>query len=169
MTASPAGAPLYQRRGFVAIDTVERWRGRGEASSALPCSTAGLDELIDCDTQCWQESRAPLLALLADGGHLCRSGGSIGLLQPGADHWQLGPWLSPQRCSRDNRLLLAAALAQTAAGKEILCDVLRSAEMSLVLHGAGFKKSASNQLMYLGAAAPELSGVIALASLGSLG
>ncbi len=168
LTASEEGQPLYQRRGFVGIDRVDRWvvTGGGRQELEADCNPA---ELLDLDRRCWGESRAPLLSLLADDGHIYRSGETIGLLQPGVDCWQLGPWLSVDKFPRDNRQLLTQVVEKTAAGKELLVDVLASAEMELVLRNSRFHKRGSNLLMVHSAEQVKLDGVMALASLGSIG
>ena len=168
LTASEAGHPLYQRRGFVAIDRVDRWVVTGGGQQELESDTS-TTELIDLDRRCWGESRAPLLSLLADAGHLCCCGETLGLLQPGVDFWQLGPWLSADKFPRDSRRLLTQAIEKTVAGKELLVDVLASSEMELVLRNSRFHKRGSNLLMVLSDKPVKLDGVIALASLGSIG
>ncbi len=167
LTASKDGMPLYQRRGFASIDRIERWRGEGLGTLELEKQPL-LAELMELDRSCWGDSRAPLLAVLADDGEICRSGGALGLLQPGLASWQFGPWLAPNKCSRVNRLLVTQALGKTPAGRPLLIDQLVSAETGLLLRSAGFDLIGSNELMCLGDA-PALAGVVALASLGSVG
>lgn len=168
LTASDAGQPIYRRRGFVAVDRIERWIARG-IEKPVPSSEQPVAALIDLDSRCWGESRAPLLNALADDGELVCDGEAMALLQPGVNMWQLGPWLSAARKPQQNRNLLNLAVEKTALGKELLCDVLASAEMELVLRACGFKKSGSSQLMVLSEEPVTLAGVIALASLGSIG
>lgn len=169
LTASESGLPLYQRRGFARIDRVERWQGRGLGGSELQ-PLKSVQELIALDRLCWGESRAPLLDAVAAEGEICRSGGTLALLQPGVPNGQLGPWLSPQRCPRENRLLLAEALQKTPHGRLLIVELLVSAELGLLLHGAGFSMTGSNELMcFAEQTAPDLDGVVALASLGSIG
>jgi GNAT superfamily N-acetyltransferase len=168
LTASQSGQPMYERRGFEVVDRVDRWvtQGQGTAESTREKSVAAL---VDLDSACWGESRSPLLNALSDDSSICQTGNAVGLLQTGVDAWQLGPWLSADRKVLDNRQLLKQAVEKTAAGKELLIDVLLSAEMDLVLRTSGFKKQGSNQLMVLSAEPPRLNGVMALASLGSIG
>lgn len=169
LTASESGLPLYQRRGFVAIDRVERWQGRGLGGQEVQSSPA-LEELTSLDRFCWGESREPLLAAVAAEGESCRSGETLALLQPGLPHWQLGPWLSPERCPRENRLVLTMALEKTPADRLLVVDLLASSEMGMLLRSAGFVKTGSNELMCLAEQeVPRLGGVVALASLGSIG
>jgi GNAT superfamily N-acetyltransferase len=168
LTASEAGLPVYRRRGFVTVDRVERWCGRGQGRLELGHDNNPA-ELIACDRDCWGESRAPLLSLLADDADVCRTGETQALLQTSVADWQLGPWLSINKCPRENRMVLQEALAKTVAGRDLLADVLVSAEMELVLRQTGFRKIASNELMCLAQQPVSLNGVVALASLGSIG
>ncbi|WP_298037933.1 GNAT family N-acetyltransferase [uncultured Desulfuromonas sp.] len=168
LTASVTGQPIYQRRGFEVLDRIDRWvaTGRGVALSAADLAVG---ELVDRDMYCWGESRSPLINALSDDGEICRCGKTLGLLQPGVSCWQLGPWLSEDKDVRDSRQLLQQAVDKTAAGKELLIDVLASAEIELVLRTCGFEKQGSNQLMVLSGETVVLNGVMALASLGSIG
>jgi GNAT superfamily N-acetyltransferase len=168
LTASETGDPIYQRRGFVAVDRVDRWRARGQGLQKL-FRKVPVPELIALDRRCWGESRAPLLSILAHGAEICRSGRSMALLQPSRPAWQLGPWLSLHQDSQQNHVLLQEALAKTPAGTELLTDVLASAGAETFLHAAGFNKLGSNLLMCLTSQSLTLQGVVALASLGSLG
>ncbi len=168
LTASQEGQPLYQRRGFRSVDRIDRWRGQGHGAVELE-SQQLVSELIELDHSCWGESRAPLLAILTDDGEICCSGQSLGLLQPGLVAWQLGPWLSPNKCPRENRLLLTQALEKTPAGRPLVIDQLVSAEAGMLLRSANFELSCSNELMCLSKEPVKLQGVNALASLGSIG
>jgi len=168
LTASETGQPIYERRGFRVIDSIERWSILGrKTEESHPGTTVA--ELVDTDTQCWGESRSPLINALADDGVVLKVGQTIGLLQSGPGTFQLGPWLSFDKSAQDNRLLLQQAIGRTAHGKELLVDVLASAEMGLVLHSSGFKCKGTNQLMLFSEEAVPLDGVMALASLGSIG
>lgn len=168
LTASEMGQPIYERRGFEVIDRIDRWvtMGQGKLIADPELSVA---ELVDLDTECWGESRSPLLNSLCDDGYLCCSGDALGLLQPGISCWQLGPWLSLDKNVQNNRRLLKQVMKKTAQGKELLLDVLFSSGMELVLRNCGFEKRGSNQLMVLSNEPVTLQGVMALASLGSVG
>jgi len=168
LTASETGLPIYLRRGFVAVDQIHRWCAQGCGSLEL-LRKVPVAELINLDRRCWSESRAPLLSLLAEGAEICRSGKSLALLQPGCPAWQLGPWLTTRQDSQETRLILHEALGRTPAGMKLLTDVRASAGIESFLHTAGFKKLGSNVLMCLTSQPTPLRGVVALASLGSIG
>ncbi|SHJ89947.1 Acetyltransferase (GNAT) domain-containing protein [Malonomonas rubra DSM 5091] len=168
LTASAAGQPIYERRGFKVIDRIDRWATGGQGG--LPAEAdAPVADLVALDTVCWGESRSPLINALSDDGSISRAGKSMGLLQPGVDAWQFGPWLSPDRNVVDNRKLLQLVVSRTPPGKDLLVDVLHSSEMELVLRTSGFERRGSNQLMVLSDEPVSLNGVMALASLGSIG
>ncbi len=168
LTASLSGLPIYQRRGFGVLDRVERWQGQGLGGGESP-RQARLDELIACDTHCWGEDRSPLITALAMPATILQQGESLALLQPDPNAWQVGPWLSPTRCPRENRLLLLQALERTPAERPLVVDLLRSSGMGPLLRSAGFVMTGSNELIYSGEEPTPLEGVIALASLGSIG
>jgi len=168
LTASQAGMPIYQRRGFSSVDRIERWQGAGLGRAELQRREL-LAELIETDRSCWGELRAPLLNALGD-GEICRSGETLGLLQPGTDGWQLGPWLSPKNSPRENHLLLTEALGKTPVGRPLVIDTLVSADLGQLLRSAGMVMTGSNELMCLSRLpVTTLNGVAALASLGSIG
>ena len=168
LTASTQGAPLYRKRGFVSVDRIDRWSGSGLAATTED-SGRELSDLIDCDTRCWGESRAPLLKLLCDDSLPLTAGEDRALLQPGLEFWQLGPWLSPRQNPRDNRQLLQQARERTPQGKTLVADILISSGQELNLRNAGYQRGGSNELMCLAADPQTPGGVVALASLGSIG
>lgn len=168
LTASETGLPIYARRGFVAIDRVERWCGEGLGELDWSREMA-VPELIALDGDCWGEDRARLLNLLAKKAEVCRAETGMALLQPSRPAWLLGPWLAPRQTARQNRSILQQALGKTPAGTSLLIDVLVSAGMASSLRNAGFDRLGANVLMCLSAQPPALHGVVSLASPGSLG
>ena len=168
LTASGTGLPIYQRRGFVTVDRIDRWHARGRGRSELSREFPVV-ELLDLDRRCWGESRAGLLSLLAEKAEICLSAASIALLQPSLSCWQLGPWLAFDNGARETGLILNEALNKTPAGTVLLADVLASAKAETFLHNAGFVKAGANMLMCLTRQSTSIRGVLALASLGSIG
>lgn len=168
LTASEQGAPLYRKYGFTPVDKVERWIARGRSGEGEQ-TDLDLTALIKLDRDCWGESRKTLITLLADDSCFVAADGSMALLQTGVDFWQLGPWLSDNHASLGWRHCLDQALALTPEGRIVASDVLASSRASLLLKNAGFKRSGSNQLMCLSSKPVNISGVVSLASLGSIG
>lgn len=168
LTASVAGQPIYQRRGFRVVDRVERWVATG-LGQQVDTEAQAVADLVQSDERCWGESRSALINALADDGEVLRVEGDLGLLQPGVHAWQFGPWLSAERKPQHSRQILTLAVEKTARGKELLVDVLVSSGMEWVLRTSGFKKKGSNQLMVLSDKPFGVDGVMALASLGSIG
>lgn len=170
LTASAQGAPLYQRRGFVAVDQVQRWVLR-TAGSALenPGPAETLTRLLLEDAAVWGESRHRLLAPLAQGGRIFNFGQTLAMLQAGEGRQVLGPWTSSSHCPRENRQLLMAVLAAANRETELVSDVLVSSPTGALLAAAGFKPLGRCQLMAQGPVSARLESLTALASLGSLG
>jgi hypothetical protein len=170
LTASEQGAPIYRRRGFVAVDQIQRWVlrtagaaiGRPEAAAALPM-------LLLEDAAVWGESRHRLLAPLAAGGAIFAFGQTLAMLQAGEGRQVLGPWTSAGHCPRENRQLLMAVLAAANRETELVSDVLVSSPTVGLLAAAGFKPQGRCELMARGPVAVRLETLTALASLGSLG
>ncbi len=171
LTASPLGRPLYERRGFRVVDRVERWTLRLEGSwDAAACDGAGEDELLRGDREAWGESRSALLMALSRKGRVIAFGGTVALLQDGGGVQILGPWCSREGCPRENRRILLAALSLARPGDELVADVLASSPVAPLLTAAGFIRTGETDLMVRGASEGlDLSRVVALASLGSMG
>jgi GNAT superfamily N-acetyltransferase len=167
LTASDQGAPLYLKYGFETVDRIERWSAPGLGQNIKVNND--LDDLIFLDSHCWQESREPLIRNIAIDTPVLRHGSSLALLQPGLASWQLGPWLIRDLNPRDLHLLLQRAREMTPVGKTLVSDILTSAELELILRANNFVRSGTTKLMCLSQTPASYSGVIALASLGSIG
>jgi GNAT superfamily N-acetyltransferase len=171
LTASVQGRPIYEKRGFRVLDGVVRWtcRAAEESAAAAEVAPAAVGRLLAADARVWGESRQRLLAPLAAAGTVLASGGTVALLQEGNGMRVIGPWLSPELCPRENRLLLTALLAAAGPGEELVADVLASSPVASLLAAAGFAPAGYNDLMLRGEAAGDLTRLVALASLGSMG
>lgn len=172
LTASAQGQPLYGRRGFRSVDRVVRWvLGR---SGQSPAGTGGgVEALHAADRQVWGESRQELLESVTREGRIFAHGETVLLLQAGAELQILGPWYSRKFCPRENRRVLTAALEAAGTG-ELVVDALASAPVAALLSAAGFERRGECALMLRGASslrqpAGNLAGLVALASLGSMG
>jgi GNAT superfamily N-acetyltransferase len=168
LTASAQGAPLYRKRHFKTVDQIVRWcgQGTGEQTEYTP---GDLAELTEADTKCWHESRRPLINALADDGIIIKAGASLALLQTGRASWQIGPWVSNGLRCEDAQELLDHATKLTPQGKTLMVDIVKSADLDFPLRQAGFSGTGQNELMCLSTEEIKLSGVCALASLGSIG
>jgi len=171
LTASPAGRPLYEKRGFAAVDGIVRWtlKAEGEAVGGMEERGEG-DGLFSADRAVWGESRRRLLEPLTLEGEVFACGGTVALLQPGNGLQVLGPWLSEQLCPRENRRVLLAVLAAAAQRSELVADVVESSPLQPLLRAAGFARQGRCDLMVRGRAdGVRLLNLVALASLGSMG
>lgn len=168
LTASRQGASLYQGYGFQQIDTIIRWSAAGKGDTLPKPSQAVLHCLSALEQDSWGEDRGDLINALALDSILLQQRENLALLQSGLDVWQLGPWSRTGTDPRQLRSLLDAAVAATPTGKHLFVDVLASAGLELMLRQAGFVRHGDNSLMYQGET-PQLRGVIALASFGSIG
>jgi len=175
LTASEAGFPLYQRRGFDTVGRVERWVLKGQGG-ALPCRPAGergeedrptSEALREADTRNWGGRRLLLDHLLKTGRPIA-CGGSIALLQREPGLQILGPWYGGGE--EDHRQLLTLAIASASAGEDLVADVLAGSLAPQVLRDAGFTLQGNTRLMVRGnAAGIDLNRMVSFASLGSLG
>jgi len=169
LTASPLGRPLYERKGFTAVDGIVRWTLKAEGGSVAEGRTEA-GRLLAGDAQVWGESRNRLLAPLAQQGQVFACGGTVALLQGGDGMQVLGPWISAERCPRENRRLLLAVLGAAAERTELVTDVIESSPLQSLLRAAGFNRQGRCDLMVRGSATGvRLSQMVSLASLGSMG
>lgn len=171
LTASPLGRPIYEKKGFRGVDGVERWTMRAAgAPVAVDVTAVGLERLLAADALVWGESRRALLEPLAAAGRVFASGSTVALLQQAGAMRVIGPWVSPELCPRENRMLLMALLSAAGEGEELVADVLASSPLKPLLAAAGFTAGGYNDLMVRGETAGiDLSRLVALASLGSMG
>lgn len=173
LTASPDGRPLYESCGFRQAGTVERWTARGAGDGSLTAVGAGpgaMAALITADAAGWGDDRSELLRLLARDGTPLAADGSTALLQAGERLRVLGPWLSPQRCPRADRQIVAQALGAVGGGAELAVDLIGGSPAQQLLHAAGFRQAGETVLMRRGAApSAPADAVAALATLGSMG
>lgn len=167
LTASTQGAPLYAKRGFHSVGTIERWVRRGGGSAqGTPCAVAGHGVTVDAAV--WGDDRTPLLRHLEKTGTWLQQGGSLALLQVGAEMQIIGPWYGSRRL-RDDAELLARLVAAAAPQGELVIDLVSACGRDGLLASAGFTIAGSTGLMVAGPAQVQWSRLLALASLGSCG
>jgi GNAT superfamily N-acetyltransferase len=169
LTASVLGRPLYEKRGFRTVNGVVRWTLEVSPGSFPPGGgEVSKEGLFRGDCLAWGESRRRLLDPLIEEGRVFGCGETAALLQKRGRIQVLGPWVSPSLCPRENRQVLTSVLA--AAEADLVTDVLESSPVSKLLGAAGFRSSGRCDLMIRGdARGVEYSGMVSLASLGSMG
>lgn len=171
LTASALGRPLYEKKGFRRVDGVVRWQRELEEEAGKPKGEAmARDALFQADARVWGESRRELVGHLAEGGDVHCVGETVALLQKRSNLRVLGPWVSPNLCPRENRLVLAGILGAAGEGDQIVADVLESSPLGSLLMAADFSVRGRCDLMAKGpGAGVDLKAAVALASLGSIG
>jgi len=169
LTASEQGRSLYERAGFRSLDRVVRWCRKVEKGPGPVAGGDGEEKLLAADRRAWGESRRPLLETLGRGARIFATGDTVLMLQAGAVLRVLGPWYSAGGCPRENRRVLAAAVA-AANSCELVADVPVSSPAAELLAASGFTPAGECALMARGerpAAVPRT--LVSFASLGSLG
>jgi len=167
LTASAKGAGLYRKLGFVAIDSVARWVGKGGAARAGRPVPFEIKSVIEVDRAGWGERRDALLQVTCSRSRLYSSQAGFLCCQPWEDGTQIGPW----GCLTGHQAELLLDQALPGAERRVFLDVPAGnhAAASLLVK-RGFAIKGSSILMYLGAAPRYQPGaVFALASMGSMG
>jgi hypothetical protein len=173
LTASKSGTPLYEKHGFVSIDTIYRWVGEGRQRHA-PGDFLEEDGLLDSsetdvDFRAWGDRRDVLLAATTGRGKLLHDVSGFISLQTCGDSMQFGPFSAVD--SGGAGRLLEAASRNVAFGTKVFVDAPASNRAALRMYNRKRMKIAgSNLLMYAGkkpAYRPEL--IYGLATMGSCG
>jgi ribosomal protein S18 acetylase RimI-like enzyme len=173
LTASKAGAPLYEKHGFTSIDTIIRWVGTGRQRPATHVATTDLDRLTDMshglDTLAWGDRRAALIGTTARRGRVLQNESGFIVQQPCANAVQLGPYSAIDSTSAEH--LFDNAARTVALGTKVILDAPASNRSALLLFNhKKMRIAGSNVLMYAGIKPdyrPEL--LYGLASMGSCG
>ncbi|MBV5339060.1 MAG: GNAT family N-acetyltransferase [Deltaproteobacteria bacterium] len=153
LTASKVGMPLYQKYGFIRIDTIIRWNGEGQQrrhdqdAEAAYVNCGSL--LSEIDGLVWGDRRAALVAVTAGRGKVLQQGSSFVVVQPIGDATQLGPFSAPGYNTADT--LLKAALNIIPQGTKVCLDAPASNRSAMKLFNRSRMSIAgSNELMYAG-------------------
>lgn len=169
LTASAAGRPIYEKRGFVEIDRIRRWKGNGIDGLREFSDGISLEEAVILDQMGWGDRRDALLSAACSRGSIFGREDAFLILQDNGALMQGGPWAcsEPEGAS----YLLNAALNSLSSTTEIAFDVPEMNEMAAaLLESQGFRLAGSNSLMFWGtlpAYNPEK--IFALGSMGSMG
>jgi ribosomal protein S18 acetylase RimI-like enzyme len=167
LTASESGRPLYERRGFRAIDTINRWEGSGRILHERDDSTFA--DIIEMDEAGWGDRREALLRATVDRGNISLLPDGFLVHQGAENAVQIGPWGSrnPEAAAD----LLENGFIPTENGSRIFLDVPSgNRHASQLLRRAGFTVRSSTTLLYRGEK-PDYAParIYALASMGSMG
>ncbi len=168
LTASAAGEPIYAGLGFLAIDTICRWRGlahSGAIAEQLPLTKS----FRNIDQAGWGDDRREIFLELGNRAEIFSGGDSFLFRQNYAADCQLGPWGGFSRRSAGDllsRVLHGEGVEQTC----FLDSPEKNWHAAELLTASGFSQSGSSRLMYFGKP-PSYHPlfIYGLASMGSFG
>lgn len=150
LDATEFGAPLYERRGFETVATIDRWSGVlvGDASGSADVRRAGagdLARLARLDLEATELDRSHLLARLLTEDETVvvalETAGELrayGALRSGSQRSHVGPLIVTDL---EDLAPIAAALAQQAAGAPIYLDAVRQPRRTAALQRLGLTVS----------------------------
>lgn len=169
LTASAKGAGLYQKLGFVAIDSVNRWvgEGRGDVTPTASSLQPDLEAVKKIDQAGWGDRRDALLEKTCSRGELYQAQSAFICRQSWKEGMQLGPWGAHLQSQAETQLDLALSGVQ---GRAFLDVPAANVAAASLLTKRGFTIKGSNLLMHLGTAPQyDPKKVYSLASMGSMG
>lgn len=172
LTASAAGAPLYERHGFTTIDTIHRWVGSGRqrhVCHGIRISPQITGESRQLDERCWGDVREKLLEVTTQRGVLLHSNDGFLGCQPCRAAIQCGPFAAHHAGAAAE--LFAEARARIPRTCKVLLDApAANRDAQRLYRRTGMRVAGSCLLMYAGkkpAYRPEL--LYGLATMGSCG
>ncbi|HIJ94348.1 MAG TPA: GNAT family N-acetyltransferase [Desulfuromonadales bacterium] len=173
LTASTAGAPLYEKHGFRALDTITRWIGTGRQRhvphTADRIKTELSGSMQELDAAAWGDDRSALLTATMQRGILEQNPSGFITQQAAEGDIQFGPFAA--RDSGSAERLFDAAAGTVPKGTRILIDAPAANRSAIRLFTRrNMERAGSNLLMYAGkkpAYRPEL--IYGLATMGSCG
>jgi GNAT superfamily N-acetyltransferase len=174
LTASKSGAPLYEKHGFVSIDTINRWVKPVHKLKQADFITLHSGHLTgvshDLDTTVWGDRRKALLEVTAERGKVVQNDGGFIVLQPTADAIQLGPFAAANYKSAESLVELAIETV-AGTGSKILVDSPESNQEAARLFSClGMMVAGSSLLMYAGKKPDyRAENLYGLATMGSCG
>jgi GNAT superfamily N-acetyltransferase len=151
LDATPAGAEVYSRLGFVARGGMERWEGNGGAAQRLVGRSASdlADRLVGADRAAFGSDRGFLLRdfLLRDGTMALAAGDAVLVMRRGQRATQLGPFIAGSVGEAAG--LLADAIDQTHG--PVFLDLLDGwTSLVPLLESRGFRRQRPFRRMALG-------------------
>jgi len=167
LTASEEGAGLYQKLGFLPIDSIYRWSGKAALNQALKPAPLDIESIRAVDRVGWGDRRETLLQVTCGRGRLHTSSGGFLCCQEWRSGTQLGPW----SCLIGAQAGLLLDQVLTDGDDDVFLDVpAGNFAAAALLIERGFSVKGSSALMYLGDHPLYQPGTIyALASMGSMG
>ncbi len=169
LTASKSGVHLYEKYGFIQIDTINRWVGTGRGRHGNNCNKELARAVHDLDAHAWGDRRMALLEVTASRGTVWKNESGFIVLQPYDASVHCGPFSAVDSGSAE--LLFDAAITSVPSGIKILADVPASnRSASRFFRRRNMAVAGSNALMYAGRKPdyrPEL--LYGLATMGSCG
>jgi GNAT superfamily N-acetyltransferase len=156
LDATPAGAEVYGRLGFVALGGMERWEGEGgaqisESGGVTPLAPGEIDRLVAADAAVFGAGRRFLLAdfLARDGASALAADDAYLVIRRGHRATQIGPLIAASPAAA--RRLLAAAIG--AARGPVFLDLLDPwTSLEPLLVACGFRRQRPFRRMALGRA-----------------
>ncbi len=151
LAATEAGRWIYQKMGFVAVDTINQWIGFGRAGLTQRASM-DLDSMLSLDLACWGDRREKLMGMVSEQGKVIACGNSFLVMQ----QWscgmaQLGPWVGVDTPPELVEELLKAALAQIGPDTAVFSYVpFRNVVAAMLFAAYDFLIIESHTLMCLG-------------------
>jgi len=153
LDATPAGAEVYARLGFVSLCGMERWQGEGGAAArsagVTPLPPSATADLTTADRIAFGADRSFLLRdfLARDGTVALHSGDAMAVLRRGERATQLGPLIAPATASASRLLAGALALARG----PVFLDLLEGSKgLAPLLEARGFRIQRPFHRMALG-------------------
>ncbi|MDY0190586.1 MAG: GNAT family N-acetyltransferase [Desulfuromonas sp.] len=146
LTASAAGQPLYEKRGFVANDRIQRWIAPGLGTQ--PRQQQQGNFLYHCDRAQHHQDRRQFLRSISHNAHVVRYANNVALLQPSTNLTLLGPWYEQGHQQEAEYQFLLQARRTSARHLPVVADVYASAQLQGVLSAAGFRCCSNTTLMH---------------------
>ncbi|GAM10761.1 acetyltransferase GNAT family protein [Geobacter sp. OR-1] len=170
LTASAAGAPLYEKLGFRIIDRVARWQLNGSLDAGMGYTPSELEihELLCSDRLGWGDDRSLICREKARLGKLIRNDRSALVIHNTGSRTNIGPWSGTIAGAGDLLDIVLTGLSET--GTTYLDAPAGNSAAAAIFEAKGFTKGGETLLMYRGAA-PDYrpDSIYALASMGSIG
>lgn len=173
LTASKKGRSLYEKHGFLAIDTIHRWTGFGRQlhnghKPDAECTVTTISA-SDIDNQTWGDRRDVLLAATIGRGKLLLKKSGFLVIQPCGDAMQFGPFSALDNGTAED--IFNAALRMVPPGTKVYLDAPTSNHAAMRLFSRKqMQNVGTNELMYAGKR-PEYRSefLFGLATMGSCG